>query len=138
MVGTSQHGDASGRPRPKEARAAAASRSAASRGIPFLSFDGEMPCPPAIALDVLDKPPLDWPKPLADVYGDVWSDPAAWARRVKELGADLVNLRLVSTHPDEGDRSARTGRRHRQGGARRGRSAADHLGLRRAQQGHAR
>jgi acetyl-CoA decarbonylase/synthase, CODH/ACS complex subunit delta len=75
-------------------------------GIPFLSFDGEMPYPPAIALDVLDKPPVDWPKPLAEIYGDVWSDPAAWARRVKELGADLVNLRLVSTHPDEGDRSA--------------------------------
>jgi len=74
-------------------------------GIPFLSFDGETPHPPAIALDVLDKQPVDWPKPLAEVYGDVWSDPAAWARRVKELGADLVNLRLLSTHPDEGDRS---------------------------------
>ena len=74
-------------------------------GIPFLSFDGETPHPPAIALDVLDKQPADWPKPLAEVYGDVWSDPAAWARRVKELGADLVNLRLLSTHPDEGDRS---------------------------------
>jgi len=74
-------------------------------GIPFLSFDGQTPHPPAIALDVLDKEPADWPKPLADVYGDVWSDPAVWARRVKELGADLINLRLVSTHPDEGDRS---------------------------------
>ena len=75
-------------------------------GIPFLSFDGEMPYPPALALDVFDKPPLDWPKPLAEVYGDVWSDPAASARRVKELGADLVNLRLLSTHPDEGDGTA--------------------------------
>jgi acetyl-CoA decarbonylase/synthase complex subunit delta len=74
-------------------------------GIPFLSFDGETPHPPAIALDVLDKAPLDWPEPLRAIYGDVWSDPAAWARRVKELGADLVNLRLVSTHPEEGDRS---------------------------------
>jgi acetyl-CoA decarbonylase/synthase complex subunit delta len=74
-------------------------------GIPFLSFDGQLPHPPAIALDVLDKAPVDWPKPLADVYGDVWSDPAAWAKRVKELGADLVSLRLISTHPDEGDRS---------------------------------
>jgi len=74
-------------------------------GIPFLSFDGETPHPPAIALDVLDKQPADWPKPLAEVYGDVWSDPAAWACRVKQLGADLVNLRLLSTHPDEGDRS---------------------------------
>jgi acetyl-CoA decarbonylase/synthase complex subunit delta len=74
-------------------------------GIPFLSFDGQTPHPPAIALDVLDKQPADWPKPLAEVYSDVWSDPAAWAARVKELGADLVNLRLVSTHPDEGNRS---------------------------------
>ena len=74
-------------------------------GIPFLRFDGQTPHPPAIALDVLDKPPAEWPEPLAEVYRDVWSDPAAWARRVKELGADLVNLRLVGTHPDEGDRS---------------------------------
>ena len=74
-------------------------------GLPFLDVEGPAPYPPAVALDVLDKPPVDWPAPLAEVYGDVWSDPAAWARRVKELGADLVNLRLVSTHPDEGDRS---------------------------------
>jgi acetyl-CoA decarbonylase/synthase complex subunit delta len=74
-------------------------------GIAFLSFDGETPHPPAIALDVLDKQPADWAAPLAEVYGDVWADPAAWAARVKELGADLVNLRLVSTHPDEGDAS---------------------------------
>jgi acetyl-CoA decarbonylase/synthase complex subunit delta len=39
------------------------------------------------------------------VYADVWADPAAWARRVQELGADLINLRLVGTHPDEADRS---------------------------------
>ncbi len=74
-------------------------------GIPFLDFDGETPHAPVIALDVLDKQPADWPPPLAEVYGDVWSDPAAWAVKVKELGADLVNLRLVSTHPDEDNRS---------------------------------
>jgi len=75
-------------------------------GIPFLDFDGEVPHPPAVALDVLDKQPADWPPSLAEVYADVWSDPAAWARKVQELGADLVSLRLVSTHPDEGNRSA--------------------------------
>ncbi len=74
-------------------------------GIPFLGFDGETPHPPAIAMDVVDKEPADWPAPLAEVYGDVWSDPAAWARRVTELGADLINLRLESIHPDEEDRS---------------------------------
>ncbi len=76
-----------------------------ANGIPFLGFDGQTPHPPAIALDVLDQPPTEWPQPLAETYQDVWSDPAAWARRVKELGADMVNLRLVGTHPDEGDRS---------------------------------
>lgn len=76
-----------------------------ANGIPFLDFDGQTPHPPAIALDVLDVAPTEWPQPLAETYQDVWSDPAAWARRVKELGADLVNLRLVGTHPDEGDRS---------------------------------
>ncbi len=74
-------------------------------GIPFLSFDGETPNPPAIAMEVFDKEPETWPESLQEVYADVWSDPAAWARRVEELGAELVNLRLVGTHPDEGDRS---------------------------------
>jgi acetyl-CoA decarbonylase/synthase complex subunit delta len=75
-------------------------------GIPFLSFDGEMPHLPVVAMDVLDKEPTGWPQPLADVYSDVWSDPTAWAGRAKELGADLVNLRLTSTHPDEGNHGA--------------------------------
>lgn len=74
-------------------------------GIPFIGTDGDVPHPPAIAMDVQDVPPVDWAKPLEEVYGDVWSDPAAWARRVKELGADLISLRLVGIHPDEGDRS---------------------------------
>jgi len=74
-------------------------------GIPFLSFDGETPNGPAFALDVLDKEPTGWASPLAEVYGDVWSDPAAWAKRAKQLGADLICLRLMSTHPEEGDSS---------------------------------
>jgi len=74
-------------------------------GIPFLSYDGETPNPAVIALDVVDIEPVDWPDPLADAYSDVWSDPAAWAVRAKEVGADMINLRLTGTHPDEGDRS---------------------------------
>jgi acetyl-CoA decarbonylase/synthase complex subunit delta len=74
-------------------------------GIPFLSFDGEMPNPLSIAIDVIDKAPTGWSKPLEEVYGDVWSDPAAWAKKAKELGAELINLRLLSAHPDEKDSS---------------------------------
>ncbi len=74
-------------------------------GIPFLGYDGEVPNPPALALEVFDIPPTNWVKPLEDVYGDVWTDPAAWAKKAKELGADLISLRLAGTHPDEGDRT---------------------------------
>jgi acetyl-CoA decarbonylase/synthase, CODH/ACS complex subunit delta len=75
-------------------------------GIPFLDFDGVTPNPPGVAIDVLDVEPTDWAKPLRDVYGDVWSDPAAWAARAKELGADAISLRLMGTHPDDQNRSA--------------------------------
>lgn len=75
-------------------------------GIPFLGFDGETPNAPVIAVDVIDVTPETWPDELAKVYSDVWSDPAAWAKRAAEFGADLVNLRLEGTHPDAQDRSA--------------------------------
>ena len=75
-------------------------------GIPYLCFDGETPNPPVVAIDVVDVTPEGWPEGLAEVYSDVWSDPAAWAKRAAELGADLVNLRLEGTHPDSQDRSA--------------------------------
>ncbi len=74
-------------------------------GIPFIDFDAEMPHPPVIALEVFDKVPSSWPPALEEVYGDVWSDPVAWAKKAKELGADVISLRLLSAHPDEDDAS---------------------------------
>jgi len=38
-----------------------------------------------------------WPSPP---FGDMVSDPAAWAARWKELGADLVCLKLRSLDPE--------------------------------------
>jgi len=75
-------------------------------GIPFLGFECDVPNPPVIAVEVQDIQPEQWPAALEEAYGDVWSDPAAWAKRAAELGADLISLNLTGTHPDEGDRSA--------------------------------
>ena len=61
----------------------------------------------AIAMDVLDSPPADWPAALAEPYKDVLDDPAAWARKsVEEFGADLICLKFDGIHPDKGDRDA--------------------------------
>ncbi|MBM4018768.1 MAG: acetyl-CoA decarbonylase/synthase complex subunit delta [Planctomycetes bacterium] len=62
---------------------------------------------PVIAIDVLDSPPQDWPAVLADAYGGVLADPAAWAKKaVDEFGGDLVCLKFDGLHPDKGNLGA--------------------------------
>ena len=75
--------------------------------LPFLSFDGELPNRPVIANEIQDCPPDDWPDTVKNVYKDVSGDPVSWAKHCQdELKAKAIALRLVSTHPDRGDRSA--------------------------------
>ncbi|MCS5695800.1 acetyl-CoA decarbonylase/synthase complex subunit delta [Desulfofundulus thermocisternus] len=68
--------------------------------LPFLHFEGEMPNRPAIALEVWDMEPTNWPEILTSAYAGVLNDPVAWAKKCVEYGADLVCLSLVSAHPD--------------------------------------
>lgn len=70
--------------------------------LPFLSFEGSIPNPPAVALEVQDRYPADWSPVLLETWGDTLRDPAAWARKAEETGADLIALKLMSAHP-EGD-----------------------------------
>jgi acetyl-CoA decarbonylase/synthase complex subunit delta len=73
---------------------------------PFLQFEGELQPGIPIALEVCDTAPEDWAPALNEVYGDVYSDPAAWAVACQDKHkADMIALRLVSTHPDQGDSS---------------------------------
>jgi acetyl-CoA decarbonylase/synthase, CODH/ACS complex subunit delta len=75
--------------------------------LPFLHWEGKTPNPPAIAIEVLDEAPTNWPDPLLKPYGDVLGDPAAWAQKaVEDFGADMICLRLVSATPDGTDASA--------------------------------
>lgn len=74
---------------------------------PFHLFEGEMPHPPKIAMDVYDAPPEDWPQALLDPFGDVMQDPAAWAKKcVSSYGADMIALQLASTDPNTQNASA--------------------------------
>ena len=74
--------------------------------LPFLAFEGSTPHRPALAMEVVDMRPEDWSPELKDAWGDLLGDPAAWAAKAVELGADLIALKLRSCHPDSGDRSA--------------------------------
>ncbi len=67
--------------------------------LPFLHFEGEIPHPPAIAVEVQDRPPADWSPILLEAWGEAVQDVAAWAKAVEDLGADLVALKFTA-HPD--------------------------------------
>ena len=74
--------------------------------LPFLHFEGEMPNKPVIAMEVLDYEPTDFAPSLAKFYNGVMNDPAKWAKKcVDDYKAELIFLRLQSSHPDYGNAS---------------------------------
>jgi acetyl-CoA decarbonylase/synthase complex subunit delta len=75
--------------------------------LPFHIFEGEMPNPPRIALEVYDSRPLGWPEACLEPYRDVLDDPVEWARKcVRDYGAEMVCLQLISTDPTGQDTPA--------------------------------
>jgi len=73
---------------------------------PFHLFEGEMPNPPRIAMEVYDTPPEEWPEAALEPFKEVVNDPAAWAKKcVEKYGAEMIALQLVSTDPNGLNRS---------------------------------
>lgn len=75
---------------------------------PFHTFEGKMPNPPRIAMEIWDyDPSKEWPAAAVEPFKDVIKKPDAWAKKcVKEYGADAIVLQLKSTDPNGMDRSA--------------------------------
>ncbi len=68
---------------------------------PFYQFEGAVPAPPRIAMEIWDMVPEDWAEAALAPFKDVVSDPAAWAKKcVKEFGAEILVLQLKSTDPN--------------------------------------
>jgi acetyl-CoA decarbonylase/synthase complex subunit delta len=68
--------------------------------LPFLQFEGQTPNPPVVAVEIQDYEPTDWSPVLLEVWGDVVKDPAAWAQKAEESGADIIYLGLRDTDHD--------------------------------------
>jgi acetyl-CoA decarbonylase/synthase complex subunit delta len=67
--------------------------------LPFLHFEGEIPHPPVIAIEVQDRRPADWSPILLEAWGDVTDDVATWAKAAEAAGADIIVLKF-SQHED--------------------------------------
>ena len=76
--------------------------------LPFLHFEGDMPHPPVIAVEVQDQPPADWSSVLGEAWGEAVNDPAVWAKAAEEAGADLILLKFTAHNGLNGDYARKT------------------------------
>jgi len=76
--------------------------------LPFYIFEGDMPNPPRVAMEIWDYDPSgEWPKAALEPFKNVVSDPVEWAKMcVEEYGADILVIQLKSTDPNGMDRPA--------------------------------
>lgn len=75
-------------------------------GLPFLFEEMEAPNKPVIAMEVFDIEPSDWPDTLKEPYGNALKNPIEWAKKCeKEFKAELLAIRLMGIHPDNGNKS---------------------------------
>jgi acetyl-CoA decarbonylase/synthase complex subunit delta len=63
--------------------------------LPYIHFEAAMPNKPVVAVEIKSHKPEDWSPLLAEVWGEAMNDPALWARKAEEAGADLLVLALT-------------------------------------------
>jgi acetyl-CoA decarbonylase/synthase complex subunit delta len=68
--------------------------------LPHHAFEGRIPHPTALAIEVRDRKPTDWSALLLEAWGAAMDDPAAWAKAAEQAGADLIYLTLSATLAD--------------------------------------
>lgn len=68
---------------------------------PFYLFEGRMPNPPKIAMEVYDFMPENWPDAAVEPFKDVMHDPVLWAKKcIEDYGAEIICLQLEGTDPN--------------------------------------
>ncbi len=62
--------------------------------MPYLQFEAPTPNKPVIAIELKSRAPEDWSPLLVEAWGDALRDPAEWAKKAEQAGADLLALTL--------------------------------------------
>ena len=74
---------------------------------PFYLFEGEMPNPAKIAMEVWDCLPDEWAEAALEPFQGVTDDPVAWAKKcIDDYKAEIIALQLISTDPNGLNRGA--------------------------------
>jgi acetyl-CoA decarbonylase/synthase, CODH/ACS complex subunit delta len=64
--------------------------------MPYMQFEAPTPNKPVIAIELKSRMPEDWSPLLVEAWGDAMKDPAQWAKKAEETGADLLILTLTA------------------------------------------
>jgi len=69
---------------------------------PNYSFDGKCSNKPAVAIEINDVFPENWPESLKEIWNtDNLKSPVDWAKKAeKECGANIIFFDMISTHQD--------------------------------------
>ena len=70
------------------------------KALPFMHFEGEMPNPPVVALEIKDQRPAEWSPVLLEAWGADANDPVSWAKAAEKMGIRLIVLNLSAAAPD--------------------------------------
>ena len=77
--------------------------------MPYLQYEAPTPHKPVIAIEIKSRKPDDWSLLLAEVWGESMNDPAQWAKKAEEAGADLIVLALtLEDKPDDAIRAVKS------------------------------
>ena len=68
--------------------------------LPYHAFEGNIPHPSALAIEVHDRKPTDWSPLLLQAWGAAMDDAAAWAKAAEQAGAEMIYLTLSATLAD--------------------------------------
>jgi acetyl-CoA decarbonylase/synthase complex subunit delta len=63
--------------------------------MPYLQYEAPTPNKPVIAIEIKSRKPEDWSALLVEAWGEAMTDPAQWAQKAEEAGADLIVLALT-------------------------------------------
>ncbi len=76
--------------------------------LPFLHFEGAIPNPPKLAIEIKSHKPAagDWSPLLIETWGAAMDDPGAWAKAAEAAGADLILLTLTAQDTPDDARAA--------------------------------
>jgi len=77
--------------------------------MPYLHYEAPMPNKSVIGIEIKSRKPDDWSPLLTEVWGEAMAEPAQWAKKAEEAGADILVLAFtLADSPEDAVKAAKS------------------------------